>query len=165
MGKKKILDSDQVNQIIKRLAFQVYENNLNEKSLVVVGIGKQGARLSQLLGDQLKAIAGEIKISFATITLDKEKPAGTVDLKLNGTKISNQPVVLVDDVLNTGRTLVHSLMAVLEHDPKHIEVTVLVDRGHKLFPVNASYAGYQLATTLEEHIEVRLGASPSVYLY
>lgn len=165
MSKKKILDQSKIAQIVRRMAHQIYENNFGTKEIVFVGIGKQGSKMSELIADELKGIDKKLRLSFSSLTLDKENPAGTVRFLGEDPELSGRCVVLVDDVLNTGKTTTYCLTSLLDNDPEKIEIAVLVDRGHKSFPVTATYSGYQLSTTLEEHIEVKLGKESVVYLY
>ncbi len=99
------------------------------------------------------------------IKLDKENPVGTVKIDADLERLSGIPLIIADDVLNTGRTMTYSLMALLETEVTKVEIAVLVDRGHRKFPVSATFSGYQLSTTLEEQIEVKLDGKPAVYLY
>lgn len=165
MKKKPILDKERIAQIIRRMAFQIYENNLDADTLVFVGIGKQGLELSKLLGSELSTIAARPALAYHHVALDKSQPESTVELMAPAEVIKGNPVVLVDDVLNTGKTVAYSLMTLMSESPKKVELAVLVDRGHRTFPVAATYKGYELATTLEEHIEVKLGKNPMVKLY
>ncbi len=165
MDKKLILDQRSIEQIVRRIAYQIYENNIDEKVISMVGIEKQGLELAELLTAELKEIDPELKVSSYQITIDKENPKETVRLNSTNGDLQHRVVVLVDDVLNTGKTIAYSLMCLLEEKVAKVEIAVLVDRGHRLYPVSASYSGIQLSTTLEEHIEVKLGRKPVVHLY
>lgn len=164
-SKRLILDKEQIAQITRRIAYQIYESNLAMKKLVLVGIGAQGFELGGHIAAELALINPKLKVDHFMIALDKSQPNGTVELQAKPSALEGTSVVLVDDVLNTGKTMAYSLMAVLEAEPAKIEMAVLVDRGHKNYPLSATFSGYQLATTLEEHIEVKLGKNPAVYLY
>jgi pyrimidine operon attenuation protein/uracil phosphoribosyltransferase len=151
-----ILNDLQVKQIIKRIAYQVYENHFNEKDLVIAGIDGRGTYIAQLLFDELVSIS-KIKIELLNITLDKVNPTGsTVKLSNENAKIADKNVIVVDDVLNTGRTLVYALTPFIRAKAKRIQIAVLVDRNHKDFPVMADYTGMQLSTTLQEHVSVTI---------
>ena len=104
-------------------------------------------------------------MTFFRIDLDKRNPKGTVKIKPDPEDISGKNLVLIDDVLNTGRTIAYSMIVLLDKQLNKIEVATLVDRGHRQFPIMATFYGYSLPTTLEEHIEVTMGKSPAVYLY
>jgi pyrimidine operon attenuation protein/uracil phosphoribosyltransferase len=163
--KRLILDKPQIAQIIRRIAYQMYENNMGAKKLAIVGIGEQGYELGGHFVAELALIDPKLKVIPVMVSIDKNQPNGTVQLQAKPNELKGLSVILVDDVLNTGKTMAYSLMALLEAEPAKIEMAVLVDRGHKNYPLSATFSGYQLATTLEEHIEVTLGKNPSVYLY
>lgn len=164
MKKKLILDQLRIERIVRRIAYQIYENNLDAGHLGLIGIGKTGQKLCEQIQSELEAIDRTLKIDSGAITLDKEKPKDTVVLNARE-QVFSGTVVLVDDVLYTGRTIIYSLQELLKQDMNKIEIAVLVDRGHRKFPVSATYAGYALATTIEEHVEVALGKKAAVYLY
>lgn len=163
--KKLILDERKIDHIIRRIAYQIHENNMDAKSLVIVGICGQGVELAGRFSDELRRIDDKIKVGQLRIDLDKTNPKETAQLSEDVSTLSGKSVVLVDDVLNTGKILTHGLQVLLAADVKKIETAVLVDRGHPQFPISATFSGYQLSTTLEEHIEVKLGKKPGVYLY
>jgi len=150
-----ILNSVQVKQIIKRLAYEIFENNYQERELIIAGIFDKGYLLADLLYNELKTITSSIQFSLLKVELDKNSLTQS-EIKLNIPKesLKDKAIVLVDDVLNSGRTLAYSLKPFLNIEIKKIMVAVLVDRGHKSFPVSADFIGYSLSTTLKEHIEV-----------
>lgn len=153
MSKVKILDTTQIRQKLSRLAYEVYENNFSEKELMVVGIEGNGYKVAQQLSRQLEKIS-PLKISLGKITLNKEKPwAGEPVTDFDEKSFVNKTVVLVDDVLNSGKTLMYAVKLFLDKPVKKINTVVLVDRSHTRFPVKADYVGLTLSTTLQEHIE------------
>jgi pyrimidine operon attenuation protein / uracil phosphoribosyltransferase len=160
-----VLTDQQINQKIKRMAFEIFENNFNEKSIILAGIDGQGFSLATVLGKELSAISG-LEIIIVKISLDKSLPQQS-EVKVEG-EIKNfkrKCILLVDDVLNTGRTLGFAMKPFFEAGVKKIEVAVLVNRSHTLFPIMPTYTGYELATTLSDHVEVVLGKRSSVYLH
>ena len=160
-----ILSESQVRQIIKRIAYEIYERNFNEKELAVVGIYDKGYILAGLINEELKAINGKQKTKLIRLDINKQKPlAEEVKLDIDLDKLIGKAVILIDDVQNTGRTFSHSLKALLEVDIKKLETAVLVNRSHKLFPILASYTGYELSTTIDEHVEVVMDKTIGVYL-
>ncbi|RED99541.1 phosphoribosyltransferase family protein [Marinoscillum furvescens] len=163
---KLILEASQVTQIIRRIAFEIYENNFEESEIVVVGIYDKGYFLAEKLQAELTKIVDGVTISLVRLEIDKSDPAAS-DVKLGQPVdfLAGKTVVLVDDVLNTGKTLVHSMKALLDVDLKKLQTAVLVNRSHKQYPVLANYMGYELSTTLDEHVEVKMEDSPEVYLY
>ena len=153
MTRVKILDTLQIRQKLNRLAYEVYENNFAEKELLVVGIEGNGYKFATLLGEKLKEISG-IKINMGKISLDKDKPwEGEPRIDFKEKQFVNKTVVLVDDVLNSGKTLMYAVRLFLDKPVKKINTVILVDRSHTRFPVKADYVGLTLSTTLQERIE------------
>lgn len=162
--KNLILDAAQVKQKIRRMAFEIYENNFKEKNLVIAGIDGQGYVLAALLAKEVEAVA-EIEVSLVKVTLDKLAPQqGEVTLDCDSKAVKKKCIIVVDDVLNTGRTLAYGLKPFLDTEVKKIETAVLVNRSHTLFPVYPQYTGYELSTTIKDHVVVQLGKDASVYL-
>lgn len=151
-----ILDQAQIEQKIKRMAFEIYEHNFEEKELVLAGIQENGAILADMLAPQLRAIS-PITIQLLTVILNKVTPLEVpVKLAPSDISVAGKVVIIVDDVLNTGKTLAYTLNSFLHQNPKKVEIATLVNRHHTLYPVAATYTGYSLATTLREHVEVVL---------
>jgi pyrimidine operon attenuation protein/uracil phosphoribosyltransferase len=168
MSEKKvlILNQKQIQQKIERIAYQILEDNLEEKELVVAGILNRGFTVAQRLKKVLEKISS-IKVTLMSIELDKDSHhlQATADVPLN--EVENQAVILVDDVLNSGRTLVYGLGYFLNIPLKKIRTVILVDRSHRRFPVAPDYTGLQLATVSKEHVLVVLdspGEEDAVYL-
>ncbi|MEP0986745.1 phosphoribosyltransferase family protein [Ekhidna sp.] len=161
MSKNQILSQPKVDQIIRRIAYQIYENNMSEE-LVLVGVDSGGRKLAEQINKTLKEISGKKSICH-TISLDKENPLNK-DILIDGdvSDLKNKSVVLCDDVLNSGRTLAYSLTKLLTLEVKKVETAVLVLRTHGRFPIYANYKGYELSTTIKEHVEVKPG--DGVYL-
>lgn len=162
--KNLILDAAQVKQKIRRMAFEIYENNFKEKSLVIAGIDGQGYVLAKQLTKEVEAVSG-IEVNLVKVTLDKLAPQqGEVTLDCDIKLVKKKCIILVDDVLNTGRTLAYGLKPFLDTEVKKIETAVLVNRSHTLFPVYPQYTGYELSTTIKDHVMVVLGKEAAVYL-
>ena len=159
-----ILDSVQVKQKIRRMAYEIFEHNFNEKVIVVAGIEGQGYVLAGLLIKEVESIS-PIKTILVKVTLDKSAPQQSdVTLDCNLKELQKKCIILVDDVLNTGRTFAYGLKPFLNIEVKKIETAVLVNRSHTLFPIYPQYTGYELATTIRDHVEVTLGKESAVYL-
>ena len=163
--KSKILNIQEINQKLKRLAWQVYENNSAEKEIIVVGISERGLILAKQLADYIQEISN-IKTKISHLELDKDNPYNKeVSLYLKEKEYSNKVVILVDDVLNSGKTLMYSAKHFLTTRLTSLSIMVLVDRNHNRYPIKADYIGLSLATTLREYINVDLkGADKGVYL-
>lgn len=165
MEKNLILTGQQVSQKIKRMAFEVYEHNFQEKEIVFAGIEGQGYTLATLLAKQLEEIS-PVKTKVVRVSIDKTKPVQSeIELDAEPTAFKRKVVIVVDDVLNTGKTFAYAMKPFLSVDVKKLEVAVLVNRSHSMFPIQPTYTGYGLSTTLTEHIEVILGKSAAVYLH
>ena len=160
-----ILNKQQIQQKISRMAYEIYENNYLEKKLYVAGI-PSGYKLAKLLAKELKNIS-PFEITLLKIEISNEK-IGSKSIKVDcdPEDLKGEVLILVDDVLHTGKTFLRSLRPFLDAEVKKIETVVLVDRSHKLFPISSDYVGYELSTTLNDHIEVVLDSGNfGVYLY
>lgn len=154
MSAKKVLNAAALIQKIRRIAFQIYENNFEEKEILVAGITGEGYALADLLCQHLSEIS-KIKTKLIKIDLNKEVPyERPVVFDCDSTVFEQKVIIVVDDVLNTGRTFSYSLAPFLSMHVKKIQVAVLVDRNYRKFPISADYIGYELSTTLSEHVEV-----------
>lgn len=163
--KTMVLGADVIRNKIIRMAYEIVENNGHEKSLVIAGIDGQGYTLAKMLVKELKKISAQ-EMMLVRIGIDKKSPeTSEVTLDAEPAEMRRKAVVLVDDVLNTGRIIFCSMRPFQSMAVKKMEVAVLVNRSHLLFPVQASYTGYALATTLTDHIEVVLDKNPAVYLH
>jgi pyrimidine operon attenuation protein / uracil phosphoribosyltransferase len=161
-----ILNAGQIKQKIRRIAYEIYENNFDSKAVVIAGIDGHGYTLAKLLVRQLQTIS-PLNVKLVKVTLDKSAPQQSdIVLDCDLKEIRKQCIVLVDDVLNTGRTFAYGMKPFLNTEVKKIETAVLVNRSHTLFPINPQYTGYQLSTTLKDHVEVRLSKDDTgVYLH
>jgi len=160
-----VLNHKQVGQKITRMAFEIYERNLHASGgMVVAGITGMGTILAHLLATELRKIS-PLQVEEVEVLLDKQAVTAT-DVQLsNPIVLKGKTIILVDDVLITGKTLVYALKPFLEHEVEKMEIAVLVNRSHGLFPVKPDYTGFELATTFNEHIRVDFsGNNYSVHL-
>lgn len=158
-----VLNTVQIQQKIRRMAFEVYGNNAKEKLLILAGIEGQGHVFAKILAKEIKAIAG-IEVQVVKVSVDKLAETQS-EVAIDATSsFKKKVVILVDDVLNSGRTLAYAMKPFLETGVKKMEVAVLVNRSHTLFPITPTYTGYELSTTLTDHVEVKLGKDASVHL-
>ena len=152
----KILNHRQITQKIKRLAIQIVEQNYNEESIILAGINNNGFHFASLIQDELKVI-NKIGTQLVRLKISPANPlSNPIDIDLPGNELEGKIIIIVDDVANTGRTIFYACKPLMEVLPKKVEVAVLVDREHKSFPVKVDYVGLSLATTLMEHIDVRI---------
>lgn len=160
----KILDSNQINQKILRLSWQVFEDNFSEKEIVLVGIGEQGLLIAEQVKFHLNTIS-KLKTTVFIIDVDRDKPFNKVSTELTENDYKNKVIILIDDVLHSGKTLTYAFKTFLDTSVKKMAVLVLINRSHNTFPVKANYVGLSLSTTLKEYIEVELkGSNKGVYL-
>jgi len=154
MDKVPILSSLQVEQIIQRISHQILENNYDETEIVLVGIANRGFQVAKKIESALTSIA-EAKITLLEINLDKDSPLeNNIQLSNNVEYLEGKTIILIDDVLKSGKTLIYATRYLLQANVKSIATVVLVDRRHRLYPIRADYAGKTLSTTLQEHISV-----------
>ncbi len=152
----KILDHRQIVQKIKRLAIEIVEQNYNEKQIILAGINNNGYHFAQLLLPEFDEFTG-LEVLLTRIRLNPADPiAHPISVEMPLEEMEDKVIVVVDDVANTGRTIFYACKPILDILPKKIEVAVLVDRKHKSFPILVDYVGLSLATTLREHIEVKI---------
>ncbi|MBX2889448.1 MAG: phosphoribosyltransferase [Saprospiraceae bacterium] len=153
-----ILTARQIRQKIRRIAIEILERNFGEPEIILAGLNNNGVGFAQFLVDELLPLApGNVKISLTRIRLN---PANPVEydpvIEMPADALRGKPVIIVDDVANTGRTIFYAVQPLLSVIPKKVEVAVLVDRKHKSFPIKADYVGLSLATTLLDDIDVRI---------
>ncbi len=154
--KQEILNHQQIEQKINRLAFQLMENTFDLETLYLGGITGNGIILAELLKTVIEQNSTQ-KIELFEIILDKEKPySHPIELTMDGEKLKNQTVIVIDDVLNSGKTMQYGLVKILEQEPRHIYTVVLVDRKHRRYPIKANFFGLRLSTILQDHIDVSL---------
>ena len=135
------------------MAYEILENNIDEEMIILAGIRESGRVVARNIQKMLGEISS-LKTELITITLDKREPKEVV---LNKSfDITGKVIGVIDDVANSGKTLLYALKPFLEFQPKKIQTLVLVDRKHKAFPVQADYVGLSIATTLQEHIYVEV---------
>jgi len=159
-----VLNETQIKQKIQRIAHEIHENYYKEKELIIVGIKPSGLVIAKRLKKHLESIS-EISITLHSVSLNKDKPASEpIIFSGNDSSLKNKSVVLVDDVLNSGRTLIHVVKFLLDHPIKNMKTVVLVDRFHRKFPVRADIVGLTLSTNLKEHVSVDFNKPETVYL-
>lgn len=168
MSDKKILvlNQQQIQQKIDRIAYQILEDNLDETEIVIAGILPRGNFLAERLKQVLDGIA-PFKSTLVNIELEKESSTlkSTIDFDVND--CADKVIILVDDVLNSGKTLAYGMGVFLDVHLKKMSTVVLVDRNHKSFPIATDYSGLAMSTVLKEHIDVILneaGQEDAVYL-
>jgi pyrimidine operon attenuation protein/uracil phosphoribosyltransferase len=157
MANKKllILNKKQIQQRIDRMAYQILEDNLGEKELIMAGIVDKGYVIAQRLKTVLESIS-EIKVTLMKIQINKDILHRETNSDLDLDLVANKVVILVDDVVNSGRALAYGLGVFLDIPLKKLRTLVLIDRSHRRFPVSPDFTGLELATILKEHVDVVL---------
>jgi pyrimidine operon attenuation protein/uracil phosphoribosyltransferase len=160
-----ILDHKQIEQKLNRLAYQVYEANYQESEVIIAGIEPNGAVLAERLAEKLRSISN-LKVGLVKLKVNKQDPLRSqLDCETGGCEFTGKSIVLTDDVLNSGRTMIYGVKYFLEYPIRQLHTVVLVDRDHKCFPIRADYIGLALSTNLQEHVSVELQESEdAVYL-
>lgn len=161
-----ILNQQQIQQKIDRIAYQILEDNYDEKEIIIAGILPRGNHIAARLKKILDEIA-PFQSQLISIEVDKQSSSLKANIDFKVDDCSNKAVVLVDDVLNTGKTLAYGFGVFIDVRLKKLRTAVLVDRNHKNFPITTDYAGIALSTVLKERVDVFLtenGHEDSVYL-
>lgn len=159
-----ILNHNEINHKIKRIAYQIYESNVDETEVILAGIDSNGYILAKKLKSNLDKIS-DIKSILCKVIVDKKNPLSAITTSLKPEEYTNKSIVMIDDVLNSGSTLIYGVKHFLEVPVKQFKTAVLVNRNHKKFPVKADFKGISLSTSLNEHVEVVLeGTEFEAYL-
>jgi len=148
-----ILTQEIAEKKLRRMAYEILENNFGEKEFILVGIRESGLVIARNIQQLLHEI-GDVKTELIGVTLDKKMP-GEVTLSKE-LALNDKVVIVIDDVANSGKTLLYALKPFLAFHPKKIQALVLVERRHNAFPVKPDYVGLSIATTLQEHIFVEV---------
>lgn len=151
MTQVQLLNDLQIGHKLTRMAYEIWEKNSEEKEISIIGIEKGGAVVAKSIVKILNNIS-TLKINFLSLSINKDKVSdNNIELPAS---LNNKVVLLVDDVANSGKTLLGAMKPILEHEPRKIQIAVLVDRKHKNFPLTPDIVGLTVSTTLQEHIRV-----------
>ena len=150
--KTEVLDHDQILRICNRFAFQILENSIDSDVIHIIGIKEKGFDIAKIVERELKSITKK-NISLSSIKIDKKNPKDSVLSDSNLNK-NIDTIFLIDDVLNTGKTLIYSLSFLLKFNFKSIKTLVLIDRNHKQFPIKVDYKGISLSTNINDNIKL-----------
>lgn len=148
-----ILDKKQIAHKIRRMAFQIYETNVGETEVVIAGIKENGFLLAERLKQAVESIS-PLKVVLCEVKIDKKNPISPIITSLTSEEYKNKSLVLVDDVLHSGTTLIYGIKHFLDVPLKQFKTAVLVDRNHKKYPVKADFKGISLSTSLNENVKV-----------
>jgi len=156
-----ILNSIQIQQKMRRIAYQIYESNSNEKEIVLAGIASNGYIFAKELEKYLKLIS-PLQVIMCEVHIDKKNPLNAIKTSIEVFQYENKSLVLVDDVLNSGATLIYGVKHFLDIPLKRFKTAVLVNRNHKKYPVKADFKGVSLSTTLQEHVVVEFNNNEAI---
>ena len=148
-----ILNHQEIEHTIRRIAYQIVETYTDDKEIILAGITKNGFTLAEKINIVLNTIS-DLKVILCEVIIDKQNPFDSIKTSISKEVYSNKGIVLVDDVLNSGTTLVYGVKHFLEVPVKKFKTAVLVDRNHKKFPVKADFKGISLSTSSKEHVHV-----------
>lgn len=150
-----ILNKQQIEKKIRRMAMEVYERHADQKSIVLAGVNQKGYFLARMLQKELQDLCN-LSVILARLKINAAAPLQEeVELDIDKNVIGKSVCIIVDDVSNSGRTIFFGFKAFMSTIPKKVEVCVLVERMHKQFPISVDYFGLRLATTIKQNIEVK----------
>jgi pyrimidine operon attenuation protein / uracil phosphoribosyltransferase len=148
-----ILNHNEILHKTKRIAFQIYETLVDEEEIIIAGISKSGFEFAKKIAENLSEITA-IKINICEVVVNKQNPREEIKISLKQDDLNQKAIVLVDDVLNSGTTLIYATKFLLNFNITKLKTAVLVDRNHKKFPIKADFKGISLSTSLQEHVQV-----------
>ena len=159
-----ILTEIEISHKIRRIAYQIYETFIDEKEIVLAGIANNGYLFAEKLAVELESIS-DLNTVLCSVIIDKQNPENEITTSISSDVYKNKGLILVDDVLNSGTTLIYAVRHFLNVPLSKFKTAVLVDRNHKKYPVKADFKGISLSTSLQENVRVVFdGDSIGVYL-
>ena len=153
MSQNIILNNQEIKHKITRIAYQIYETFVDEEEIVIGGIASNGFVFAKKIATELEKIS-TIKVVLCEVFINKQNVNEPITTSLSIEQYQNKGLILVDDVLNSGTTLIYGVKHFLEVPLKKLKTAVLVDRNHKKYPVKADFKGISLSTSLLEHVQV-----------
>ncbi len=153
MSQNIILNNQEIKHKITRIAYQIYETFVDEEEIVIGGIASNGFVFAKKIATELEKIS-TIKVVLCEVFINKQNVNKPITTSLSVEQYQNKGLILVDDVLNSGTTLIYGVKHFLEVPLKKLKTAVLVDRNHKKYPVKADFKGISLSTSLQEHVQV-----------
>ncbi len=168
MSRILLLSPARTSRMINRMAFEIIERNQGADNLVVVGIRKRGSAIAEAISAQIETEEG-VKLAENTLDVmpfrdDRDPAAEVKDESVIASALDDRDVILVDDVLFTGRTARAALDAIVQHGrPRSIQLAILIDRGHREYPIQPDYVGRRIPTKARERIRVDVGEGFAVY--
>ncbi|OFZ64446.1 MAG: hypothetical protein A3D92_14555 [Bacteroidetes bacterium RIFCSPHIGHO2_02_FULL_44_7] len=156
---QQILTDTQISQKINRLGHQLLEDCFEQSEIFIGGIVGNGVELANRLAEIIQANS-DVKVHLFEIQINKSEPwSEPITLSMDRRSLKNGYIVLVDDVLNSGKTMQYALTKILDFPTRAIKTVALVDRKHRRFPIKADFVGLSLSTTLKDRVEVQFTKS------
>ncbi len=165
MSKNIILNNQEIEHKIKRIAYQIYETFVDEQEIVIAGIASNGFTFAKKITAVLESYFSYSRLSLCEVQINKQDPQLPIETSLTQEQYANKGLVLVDDVLNSGTTLIYAVKHFIDVPLKKFKTAVLVDRNHKKYPVKADFKGISLSTSLFEHVQVVFDENGDNYAY
>ena len=153
MNKSIILNHQEITQKTRRIAFQILESHCEVDEIILAGINGNGFIFAQHIKNHLSQIS-DLNITLCEVILDKKNPLNTIETSIFKENYTDKHIILIDDVLNSGKTLIYGVKHFLNVSLASFKTAVLVNRNHKEYPVKADFKGISLSTSLQETIEV-----------
>jgi pyrimidine operon attenuation protein/uracil phosphoribosyltransferase len=166
MSETIILSELAIKSKLKRMAIEIFENNFQEKEIVLLGIVDRGLFIAEYLAEEIRK-ENSLKVHVGSITINKDEPLKSPVQLHSPVDLENKAIIIVDDVANSGKTLFYALQPLMPYSFKKIQIAVLVERQHKKYPITPDYIGISVSTTLQEMIYVNIGkevSEPVAYL-
>jgi pyrimidine operon attenuation protein/uracil phosphoribosyltransferase len=164
MSKNIILSNQEIEHKTKRIAYQIYETFIDEHEVVLAGIAANGFIFAQKIANELETISN-LKVLLCEVKVNKQNPEQPITTSIPSEQYTGKGLILIDDVLNSGTTLIYAVRHFLDVPLKKFKTAVLVDRNHKKYPVKADFKGISLSTSLLEHVQVVFDQENASYAY
>jgi pyrimidine operon attenuation protein/uracil phosphoribosyltransferase len=156
-----ILTNEQIIHKTRRIAYQILESNSQETEVVLAGISGNGHVFAARLKNVLETIS-DIQVILCEVKMNKKNPLDKIETSIKAIEYQNKSIILVDDVLSSGTTLIYGVKHFLEVPLKRFKTAVLLNRNHKKFPVKADFKGLSLSTSIKEHIQVKFSETSAI---
>jgi len=159
-----LFTKEKIEASTKRIALQILESNVDEKQLFLVGVADNGLLFAERIQKELQNYSS-IQTELIGLEINKKNPTEKIKISKDVNACKDASIIVIDDVLNTGSTLIYAVNQFLEVPIKRLQTAVLVNRNHKRYPIKADFKGLSLSTSYKEHIEVVFGGkNEGVYL-
>lgn len=158
-----ILEHTDITNKIKRIGYQIVERYYDHDELYLVGIESKGQDFAKLLSEAILKAQPKKTITIIKLSIDKKRPHQQISTDIDVSELEQKNIIVIDDVLNSGRTLIYATNYFLQANPKSLSTAVLVDRNHKTFPIKADFKGISLSTSMKNHVEVYFNGNSNMH--